>query len=107
MYKQTKKIAFWGGVGLVALTIILLIPKAAQARQKRKEEELKRKIDPNPHNTPVPIVDEDWYRAQGTEINARVEKGIKWPCWNSETKQWCWCTSGSMHCKARGVKIRD
>jgi len=50
----------------------------------------------------------EMYRnAAGTEINASVEKGIKWPCWNSATKQWCWCTSGSMHCKARGVKIRD
>ena len=45
--------------------------------------------------------------AAGTEINASVEKGIKWPCWNSDTKQWCWCTSSSMHCKARGVKIGD
>tara|TARA_R110002074_G_scaffold401184_2_gene598463 strand:- start:9023 stop:9310 length:288 start_codon:yes stop_codon:yes gene_type:complete len=34
-----------------------------------------------------------------------TDKGIKFPCWHNG--QWCWCTSNSRHCKARGVKIRD
>ena len=38
-------------------------------------------------------------------IDRNAERGIKWPC--RHNGQWCWCTSTSRHCKARGVKIRD